>query len=182
MHEAAHTYVHEQVLVHGPFSSVLEIGSLDINGSVRDIFPGAFFWGVDVQAGRGVDEQRDFATRVKPSTEQWDCVVCCEVLEHADDEHALAILTRAHEHLEDKGVLILTAAGPGRAPHSARRESAPDPDEHYRNVDFATLAEWLRAAGFKLFEIDTHGLDIRATAWKGMERQPIELVETMSDR
>jgi SAM-dependent methyltransferase len=167
----------DQALIYGPFGSVLEVGSRDINGGVRDIFQGAFFHGVDVADGPGVDEVIDFATRVRPSTEQWDCVVCCEVLEHADDETAERILSNAHDHLCHEGLLLLTAAGVGRHEHSAHYEGPPLRGEFYRNVSLADLTTWLRAAGFDLFEVDTLGVDIRATAWKGMTRHPMELIE-----
>ena len=35
--------------------SVLEVGSLDINGSLRDLFQDCNYLGVDVATGKGVD-------------------------------------------------------------------------------------------------------------------------------
>ena len=63
--------------------SVLEIGSLDINGSVRPLFAGAAtYHGLDLVAGDGVDEVADAATW-DPGDRRFDLVVSAEVLEHA---------------------------------------------------------------------------------------------------
>jgi predicted SAM-dependent methyltransferase len=180
MHPEVLEYVHEQALVNGPFGSVLEIGGRDVNGGVRDCFPGAFYWAVDITDGPGVNEVCDFGTRVKASTEMWDCIVCTEVLEHA--ANADQIIANAHAHLEDQGVLIMTMANEKRQPHSAYDPSPqpgviapPRPDEYYRGVTLAMLCEWMRAAGFEAFSTDQLGADLRVTAWKGVQRTPAEL-------
>lgn len=180
MHQEVLDYVHEMVLGTGPFTSVLEIGGRNVNGGVRDFFPGAYYWAVDITEGPGVDEVCDFGTRVKPSTEHWDCIVCTEVLEHAPN--AEQIIRNAHDHLAEHGVLIMTMANEKRQPHSAYDPSPrpgviapPRPDEFYRGVTLAMLCDWMRAAGFQSFDTDQIGADLRVTAWKGVERTAVEL-------
>ena len=42
---------------HGPFNKVLDVGSLDVNGSVRKILKGQYkeIVGIDMRVGEGVD-------------------------------------------------------------------------------------------------------------------------------
>ncbi|SRR5260221_10989031 len=61
---------------------VLEIGSLDINGSIRRIFEGAgSYTGLDVGPGPGVDVVCQGQDYDAPS-DGFDTVISCEVMEH----------------------------------------------------------------------------------------------------
>jgi SAM-dependent methyltransferase len=72
--------------------SVLEVGSLDHNGSVRPLLQSygpARYIGADIIPGKGVDVVCDasaLAARFGP--ESFDIVVCTEMLEHARDWRA----------------------------------------------------------------------------------------------
>lgn len=67
-----------------PPGRVLEVGSRDINGSPRVVFPDAtLYLGIDAAAGAGVDICMDAELFLEFSVSPWaDTVVCCEVLEH----------------------------------------------------------------------------------------------------
>lgn len=162
MHPAASDYVAAAVSELGPFSSVVEIGSRDMNGSVRRLFGEARrYIGLDVEPGPGVDVVGDPADW-HPG-ELVEAVVCCEVLEHV--QAWPEVLEHAARFLVAGGKLILTAAGPGRRPHSGitgRRRL--EPGEFYRNVEPLELVAALEAAGFVDVEIDVFGNDVRATA------------------
>jgi len=162
MHPAAYDYVARTVGFWGPFGRVVEIGSLDLNGSVRPLFGTAAYIGVDVQPGPGVDQVVDPALTWDPPTPV-DTVVCCEVLEHV--EAWPQILTAARRWLRPEGFLILTAAGPGRRPHSGvdgrRRLQA---GEWYANIDPADLERELVTAGYWPVSVDVCGHDVRAVA------------------
>ncbi len=137
MHEAAFQFVASKVEQLGPFDSVIEIGSYDINGSVRPLFQGAEYIGLDMQEGQGVDWVGDAAT-YEPE-KPVDCVVCCETLEHAENWKDL--VRKAIEWLDDDGVFLITCAGPGRKPHSAIDGSHNVRDfEHYENLSPAEIA------------------------------------------
>jgi hypothetical protein len=141
---------------------VVEIGGKDINGSVRPLF-GEPYVAVDVRPGPGVDVVADGAT-YRPELSA-AMVVCCEVLEHTPD--GAAICANACAMLEPGGVFFLTAAGEGRAPHSAV-DGGPLPEgEFYANVTRPMLEAWLApfAAG-TIAENQTTG-DIYAIAVKG---------------
>jgi len=62
---------------------VLDIGSLDVNGSARGLFPNATqYLGVDLQDGPGVDlvASAHLLFELEPSS--FDLVLCLEMLEH----------------------------------------------------------------------------------------------------
>lgn len=145
--------------------SVVEFGALDINGTVRAAFPSSVgWWGVDRQEGPGVDEVSDVV--VWEPAEPVDCVVCCEVLEHAEDGQG--VCDSAFRALKPGGLFVGTCAGPGRAPHSGI-DAGPIRDwEFYRNVDQDLLEMWLKAAGFKGWRVDVtdDALDTRWEAWR----------------
>jgi SAM-dependent methyltransferase len=134
-----------------PAFRVFEVGSLNINGSVRTLFPGAEYHGIDRVEGPDVDAVGDGATYVPPF--EPDTIVCCEVLEHADQpkaiiEHLASVLARG-------GTLIVTCAGPGRAPHSGVDGGRLKNGEHYANIMPDDLAAWLDDAG--LYEVKVEG-------------------------
>lgn len=162
MHEAVTDWVSQ----YAPgVERVLELGSRNINGSVRSLFVDAVdYVGVDPVDGPDVDIVGDGATVFVPRS--FDVAVCTEVLEHVDDTIAAGIITNAHRHLVSGGRFVMTCAGPGRRPHSAIDERPIRPWEFYRNVDADTLAVWLANAGFARWEIDQCGADMRCVAWK----------------
>lgn len=160
MHESVRLYVADAIAEHGPFDIVVEFGSRDINGGIRHLFDGHYY-GLDVRPGPGVDVVADAATW-KGDNVTFDCVVCCEVLEHATG--AGAIVKNAWQLLREGGVFVMTCAGPGRPEHSAIDENPIRPDEFYRNVDTETLEGWLARAGFTSWRIDPAGADMRCVA------------------
>lgn len=176
MHYAAQQWVERCVAEHGPWARVLEVGSRNVNGSVREFFEASFvgrgrtvaYLGVDAEAGHGVDIQVDFLA-LAPETvggAVFDCLVCCEVLEHAPWR---LLVARFGLFLREGGALVLTCAGPGREEHSAVDGGRLRAGEHYGNVDPADLKDELGRAGFVGVEIDTTAPgDVRAYArWKG---------------
>lgn len=143
MHVEAFQAVSDFLQGMKPPRSVVEFGSRFINGSVRPLFRGASYVGVDLAPGPCVDVVADAATftpSLRPA-----CVVCCEVLEHA--ENAKDIVINAVDILEEGGIVIVTCASTGRAPHSAVDGGAVQDGEFYRNVPPEELLVWLEGAG-----------------------------------
>lgn len=163
MHSEAYEWLRLQAARLDPAPArVLEIGGRDINGSPRDLFPDADYWSIDLVPGPGVDEVADGASYTPTFVP--DLVVCCEVLEHA--ANARAIVRNAYALLPVGGVLLLTAAGHPRAPHSATDGGELRPGEYYRNVSVSDLAEWLADADdLKIATHPSHG-DVYARAVK----------------
>lgn len=160
MHDEAYEYVAAAVSRHGPFGRVVEFGSLDLNGTVRGLFGDADYIGVDLQPGPGVDQVADAVDW--GTDDPVDCVVCCEVFEHTAGWPW--IIEAAHRALKPHGWLIITAAGPGRGPHSALDGNALRPGEHYANIEPADLGVTLADSGFDEVDVDQTGVDVRATA------------------
>jgi len=138
---------------------VLEIGSLVINGSVRYEFPKAMMYlGVDVQNGEGVD-MVGLAHEIDLPKKDFDVLVCTEVLEH--DPYWWASLLNGYKHLRPGGIIIMTCAGPNRAPHNV--DDSPTPG-YYANVSAKQIEAWAKCvAGISDFEarqirgdMDTH--------------------------
>ena len=159
MHAAARSFIAQHAPdCEGP---VLEIGSRDINGGVRDLFPADGYHGIDLAEGRGVDEVVDVVDFT--CQHKFETVVCCEVLEHYEDPKAL--LDAAASHLRKDGTLLVTAAGPGRKPHSGIDGDVVRDGEHYANINPADLKGWLRS-NFKHVEVDEVGDDVQVKAVK----------------
>lgn len=130
---------------------VLEFGSYNVNGSVRDHFYGADFCGVDTRDGPGVDIVCDAADF--DGDQMYDVVVTAETLEHA--ERPAEIIQRAHDSLKPGGVLILTAAAPEREPHNANGDHGKEAlaGEHYAGIHPEDLWGWLKDSDFHLVEL-----------------------------
>lgn len=95
--------------------SVLEVGSFDVNGSIRgliaDLRPTSYL-GVDMRPGPGVDDICSAEGLVaKFSPARFDLVVSTEMLEHAEDWRAAIQNMKAV--LKPGGILLLTTRGPG---------------------------------------------------------------------
>jgi SAM-dependent methyltransferase len=153
MHTEAYTYTREALARCGGATSkaILEIGSININGSARDLCAGAaHYWGIDLVAGPGVDQVIDAAAY--DGGARYDLVISNEVLEHAP--LPMLVLRCAAQALRRGGYLILTCAGEGRKPHSADGSEHPHEGEHYANIDLSDLAGEVLAAGFDLINLD----------------------------
>lgn len=156
MHEAAREWVREWVPPFG--ASVLDVGGRDVNGGCRDLFNADSVWTVvDLEPDESVDVVGDIRELV--DLDEFDVVLCLEVLEHVEDWRG--VLDACVDHCVSGGVVIVTAAGPGRAPHSAVDGCGVRPGEWYRNVtpDDLFVAMSRRLVGV---ESDHLGLDVRA--------------------
>lgn len=161
MHNEAFQFV-AQFATDQPIS-VIEIGSRNINGSVRSLFPNASWTGLDLHPGPDVD----IVCRAEEYTPPVlvDLVVCCEVLEHAENWREL--IGAAALWLKPDGRIILTCAGPGRPEHSAI-DGQPRliPGEYYDNVSADQIAEELHYAGCLIEVCEQAGDDTQAAARK----------------
>jgi SAM-dependent methyltransferase len=92
--------------------SVLDVGSYDVNGNVRELFKGARYVGIDMRAGPNVDRVVDAHDLVQTfGPESFDTVVCCEMLEH--DPAFWVSMSQMGRILKPEGRMILTTRGIG---------------------------------------------------------------------
>jgi SAM-dependent methyltransferase len=102
--------------------TVLDCGSLDINGSNRYLFDGGFYLGLDVGHGKNVDivcPMHEFDGR----PEMFDTVISTECFEH--DLYWKQSVWNIIRMLKPGGMFIFTCAAPGRKEHGTLR-SEPD--------------------------------------------------------
>lgn len=144
--------------------SVVEIGSRDINGSVRCHFPAATWTGLDLYSGPSVDVISD-ALDYTPA-DLVDTIIIAEVFEHCS--YWGEILNHVISWLKPGGRIIITCGGIGRDPHSAIDGGELRPDEYYANISADSLAEELHYAGFVGIEasVNEHWKDTYAIAQK----------------
>ena len=122
---------------------VVEIGSLDINGTIRRYFETPDYTGVDVGEGAGVDLVAQGQMLEFP-TGHFDTTISCECLEHnpfwSETVANMMRMTRPG------GLVIMTCASTGRPEHGTTRslrEFSPLTNDigwdYYRNVSARDL-------------------------------------------
>lgn len=152
------------------FGRVLEIGSLNINGTVRTLIDANSYMGIDLQPGLDVDEVIDAVDFRLPLDDRADAVVCCEVLEHAPDVEG--VVASIAENLVTGGLFIITCATDLRAPHSGVDGGPLRDGEHYANVDPHLLAKTLGHYDLLIedLEVAPQRGDLYVNGWLERER------------
>jgi len=119
-------------------SKVLEIGSLNINGSVRQFFDNCDYTGIDVGDGRDVDIVCEGHVYDAP-VETFDTVISCECFEH--NPHWAETFLNMIRLCKSGGLIVMTCATTGRAEHGTTRTSPLDSPltigkgwEYYKNL------------------------------------------------
>jgi SAM-dependent methyltransferase len=122
MHDSVMGWIAAEVTGHGLATRpALEVGSLDVNGSVRPLFSGPYT-GVDMRPGPGVDVVA-FADALPFAGGSFDVVVSTEMLEH--DPSPWLSLAEMGRVLRSGGHLLLTTRGNGFGEHH-------EPDDFWR--------------------------------------------------
>jgi SAM-dependent methyltransferase len=97
---------------------VLEIGSLNVNGTIRDLFEPYCqeYIGSDMRLGPGVDRVVD-STKLDTVFERdsFDCIVSCDTFEHIEDWKSA--LKQAFYVLKPGGKFYFTTVFPGYPKH-----------------------------------------------------------------
>jgi hypothetical protein len=113
---------------------VLEVGSLNINGTVRDLFTDCDYTGVDLSEGPGVDVVGQGQELTYPDN-FFDFSVSAECFEH----NPFWADTFINMHRMSKSFVAFTCATEGRAEHGTTRTSPSDSPftlewDYYRNL------------------------------------------------
>lgn len=143
------------------YKSVLDCGSLDINGNNRYLFQGGSYIGIDVIEGPNVDRVcriHEFAGG------PFNVVISTECLEH--DRYASQSIQRMIDLVADDGLLLITCATTGRAEHGTPGHedwASPGTNDHYRNIDPRELIEPL-SRQFRCWGVEVIHSDLYAWA------------------
>lgn len=146
----------ESIRAHYPAhferARVLEVGSLDINGSVRELFRDCDYTGVDLQLGPGVDLACPGHLLELP-TGHFDTVITAECFEHNPFwRETFANMLRM---TRPGGMVLLSCATTGRKEHGTSRTN-PDASpftvearwDYYRNLRASDLTHAVHLAGW----------------------------------
>lgn len=102
---------------------VLEVGSLNINGTVRDYFTECDYTGIDLGEGPGVDIVSSGHNFLDPDS-SYDTVISCECFEHNPFWYDTFI--NMHRLCKSSGLIIMTCATTGRAEHGTHTSNPQD--------------------------------------------------------
>lgn len=159
MHNSIYYWVESRVKEIGPTpdSKVLEVGSCDINGSVRKLFSTQYYVGVDIQNGPGVNILLPNPKELIFKSRYFDVIVCTEMLEHA--EFPEAMISEMYRVLRWGGVLLLTTRSEGFPHHNP-----PD----YHRFSEAEIEKMLGEASFRPIKVgvDPEAPGVFAEAWR----------------
>ena len=114
---------------------VLDVGSLDINGSVRSFFENCSVLGIDVGEGPGVDLVCEGQNLDHPDS-TYDTITSCECFEH--NPHWVETFSNMYRMLKNNGLIIMTCATIGRPEHGTSRSKPEDAPliqwDYYQNL------------------------------------------------
>lgn len=120
---------------------VLEIGSLNINGSVRQFFQDCDYTGIDVARGPGVDVVCGGHVFEAPP---FDVVISCEAMEH--NPHWEDTMRNMVRLCRPDGLVLMTCATTGRPEHGTSISQPGDSPltlsigwDYYRNLTASDL-------------------------------------------
>ena len=146
---------------------VLEVGSLDINGTVRDFFSDCQYVGLDVSFGQGVDVVCEGQNYNAPD-QTYDVVCSAECFEH--NPHWLETFQNMIRLCKDGGLVLFTCATDGRPEHGTTRTTPADSPltvgigwDYYRNLnekDFTDQIEFDSYFSEYGFEVETNHHDL----------------------
>lgn len=118
---------------------IVEMGSLDINGSVRYFFENCVYIGVDVANGPGVDVV-SLGHEYDMPDNSFDVAISCECFEH--DPHHIETFKNMLRLVKPKGLVIFSCATTGRKEHgTTKNEPQSSPLtvglgwEYYKNLE-----------------------------------------------
>jgi SAM-dependent methyltransferase len=136
---------------------VIEMGSLDINGTVRDFFDAPeLYIGIDLAEGPGVDivaEAQDYRGELGT----FDVAISAECFEH--NPYWKETFINMYNHVHPGGLIIFTCAGEGRPEHGTTRttpENSPFTLEwdYYRNLSESDFDEVIKELKFKSYKFE----------------------------
>lgn len=154
------------------WKKILEVGSQDINGSVRQQFNDCDYTGIDVGAGPGVDVIAQGQEYDAPDG-SFDATISCEVMEH--NPYWKATFLNMIRMCRPGGLVLFTCASVGRPEHGTTRTTPKDSPltvqwDYYRNLvarDFKREVSLSDYFSFWIFAEDHSFCDLFFAGFKG---------------
>jgi len=146
---------------------VLDIGSLDVNGSNRYLFENCNYIGLDVAEGKNVDVV-SVAHEYDSENESFDVVMSTNAFEH--DIHYKLTLNKMVELLRPGGLMFFSASNSfkkhGTKDHSPSSSNTSTMDEkwanYYKNLNLDDVESVLNLDDiFEKYKLDIYMKDIR---------------------
>lgn len=153
-------------------SRVLEVGSLDINGSVRSLADSCEWIGLDLGAGPGVDVVVA-AENYNGDPDSFDMTLSGECMEHNPEWQAS--VESMIRMLRPGGLFVLSCASPGRREHGTPRtspEASPFTSDrgssYYRNLSYQDFdnSDVLSGLNIKEYWINWRNHDLYIAGFK----------------
>lgn len=129
------TSVYEKFSERFDNKQIIEIGSLIINGTLRDIFRSQHYIGVDLGEGPGVDIISK-GHKLLFQNNTFDVALSAECFEH--DEHWIKTFQKMLNITRPDGIIVFSCATDGRPEHGTPRTdsgSSPFTPDYYRNLN-----------------------------------------------
>lgn len=151
-------------------TSVIDVGSLDINGNNRFVFRWLRkYIGIDIHPGKNVDmvgsAHEVLVNLSKLQEKPWnqsqknvypvDVVISTEMLEH--DKHWELSLAAMYDILRPNGLLLITAGGDCRPEHGTTDHHptlSPATHGYYQNISNEMFSSVLRPQMFKTYHVN----------------------------
>lgn len=162
-------FVHDS----GSELKVLEIGSYDVNGSIRQFFTGADYVGVDLCEGPGVDLV-SYGHEVSLPDATFDITISCECFEH--DPNWIKTMNNMYRMTKPGGLVVISCATLGRLEHGTQRtasEFSPGTQfiglDYYKNLaqtDFEAALDIKAMFAAHLFFTMPTSFDLYFVGWK----------------
>lgn len=155
---------------------VLDLGSLNINGTLRQLFNNCEYVGVDIAPGKDVDVISK-AHEAPFEESSFDTVISAEMLEH--DEYWELSLAKMYDVLKPGGLLVLSCAGEGRPEHGTRKAGSiwgTSPD-YYMNLTPLDMQKIFKKNMFSDYKFEENS-ETNDTYFYGISAKAYDTIKT----
>lgn len=156
--------------------NVLEIGSLDVNGNIRDLFDFTNeYTGIDLEKGPNVDLVLS-GIDIDKLDKNFDIIISCECFEHAKDWKI--IFEKMCQISKPNSFIVISVASTGRVEHGTERsgnwQSPGNKDDYYLNLtkkDFIKSFDLEKIFSNHFFFYNVNSYDLYFIGIKGFEEK-----------
>jgi len=145
-------YIYPKV-AEGQIPFVVEFGSYDVNGSLRPIFQGCEYVGLDLEAGKGVDVVVSSGEKTPIMDACADAVLSSSNFEH-DECFWMTFLEMCRILKPKQGLLYINA--PSAGPY----HGYPGDCWRFYKDSWSALAKWAKRNGYDVEIVETY-VDVR---------------------